>query len=183
MIVTQRGLLYRDVHSLGGGERGRGRRRQWQQPQHTSLNSNKFSCECRQREKVSLKLFFAMEGRTNLSDLVGKWLEEVSALVVWKREMHIIEIASRCIFMFDTFVGEIRRSFPCSCVLPRRVKACVYCYIDVRPPSNAAALEIIKAATKATFLTFLKTWPEFLTDVSNTNFFVPNTHRYPSRFM
>jgi hypothetical protein len=159
---------------------GQGRRQRRPQPQHTATS---FLVKCSQREKVSVKFFFAMEGRTNLSDLVGKWLEEVSALVVWKREMHIMEIASRCIFMFDTFVGEIRRAFPCNCVLPPRVKACVYCYIDVRPPSNAVALQIIKAATKATFLTFLKTWPEFLADVSHTNFFVPNTHRYPSRFM
>jgi hypothetical protein len=111
-----------------------------------------------------------MEGRRNLTDLVGKWLEEVCEHCVWRREMHILEIATRCIYMFDFFLSKIRKKFPCRCVLCPGVKVCVYCYIDAASPAKKTALETIKNVAKSYFLLELKTWSEFLADLRQVKY-------------
>jgi hypothetical protein len=122
-----------------------------------------------------------MEGRRNLTDLVGKWLEKEAAHCIWKREIHILEIASRTIFMFDLFLREIRKEFPCRCLLSPNVSVCVYCYIDAVTPAKKVALEKIKSVVKACFLIELKSWPEFLGDLRQVNFAV--SPAYITRFM
>jgi len=107
----------------------------------------------------------AMETKVKLTTIVGKWVEEVYEMCIWKDYLSLHDVGYRIINMFDPFIKELRHLTPCHCN-NNRINFCNTCPLDNKKSTEEEICKI-KEKAKYAFISKIRQWPECLDILGN----------------
>jgi hypothetical protein len=107
-----------------------------------------------------------MEGCSNLTELVAKWVREETRNCVWNCEMTQFKINVRLFSFFYDIQTQLRNLAPCYCVLVKNDLHCVECPLYLHLGKNRRLYMRIRHRAKKSVRANVSVWPEFVLNFS-----------------